>query len=476
MIAKTELTKLLDQEIESSIFSRTTIWVAGLLFLFLFNLLFLHKAEATSINHSISGLEETLKAYQAMAEERGLKDESRQLLAQMEASTRRNSRDSNLRKMASQNLEKDGFIKLKAPKSRKKPGCKVQRTDWGEVVDDCLYTEEELYIVDLIEKGDYEGAEQAMVAFSQGKTCADLRSGDQLGPATNHKVLFGDGDPTNGFEDDRESLETARSVKASVPRSSGIVECNYTKKVEGPDGITQELPFVMKGSASLVYVGDNSYSTLVGSGHVMYNTDGSARKCSFLPSGDFHARVEIPVKDRKTFYRSVADEMTERDIVFAKMPFALRSKYGGMTFKHLDEDLVQKFVAAGAKFELIAYNQHAGEMSVSRSHCTVVKKRPGDINFGKSGLYSHSCDTNGGSSGGMLVVSYNGDSIILGFHAGLKLNPKVYKIDKEKYPDTDGFPEGVVFDPTNAVGVAVNMGGQYAQKLMAQFKNKNFKN
>jgi hypothetical protein len=38
-------------------------------------------------------------------------------------------------------------------------------------------------------------------------------------------ALFGDGDPANGFEDDRELLSAARGVLAEYPDSVGTIFC-----------------------------------------------------------------------------------------------------------------------------------------------------------------------------------------------------------------------------------------------------------
>lgn len=285
------------------------------------------------------------------------------------------------------------------------------------------------------------------------KNCDSIRSGENFADAKAHKVLFGDGDPRNGFEDDRELLSTAKGVAALAPSAIGKIECKQKVIV---DGIIKTKTF--SSSGSLINLGNKNHGTVVTTGHNLFDNNGNKfEDCYFLPAGNYHDRVKLQMEDRYYGADSVSDLNEFTEFTFIKVPLELERKYGALPMGYIEENKLEELYDKGMKVELISYSQKHNDIGISRKDCKVVQKKPGDYYYAKNSrsIYLHSCDINGGSSGGVLVATLGDKSVVLGFNIGIKINDKVHPTDKNSFPSTGGDPEGLPFDPKSFAGISL---------------------
>jgi hypothetical protein len=294
-----------------------------------------------------------------------------------------------------------------------------------------------------------------VVTRKKSKKCDDMRAGSEFSSYRSHKVIFGDGDPSNGFEDDRERLSEAQGVASKNIRAVGMVQCNSYEYKNGKKTVKPNA-----GTASIINVEGQAF--IVTSNHLFFEkqlvggveTYSEVEACYFIPHGVVGEHILIPIKDRTYSTKSENYEASE-DIAFAKIPNSLMEKYGSMELGEVSEVELNKLYQKGATLELIGLNSRMKALSVTRKDCKTVARQPGDKSYGEAGVLLHSCDTNGGSSGSVLVLNYRGDSKVVGFHRGMYVGP-MYPDDPVTYPSSGGLVEGQPFNPKDFTGVAVS--------------------
>lgn len=289
--------------------------------------------------------------------------------------------------------------------------------------------------------------------LSNKNNCDSIRSRENFADAKAHKVLFGDGNPSNGFEDDTELLSSAKEVAALVPSAVGKIECKQKVIV---DGKIKTKTF--SSSGSLINLGNKNHGTVVTTGHNLFDSNGNKfANCFFLPTGNYHDRVKLQIKDRYYGADSVSDLNEFTEFTFIKVPLELERKYGALPMGYIEENKLEELYDKGMKVELIGYSHKYNDMGISRKDCKVVQKKPGDYYYAENtrSIYLHSCDIIGGSSGGVLVATLGDKSVILGINIGIKINGNVHPADKNSFPSTGGAPEGLPFDPKSYAGIAI---------------------
>jgi len=257
--------------------------------------------------------------------------------------------------------------------------------------------------------------------------------------------IFGDGDPGNGIEDDRQQLLGGRRRGVSLAdqrMSAGTVKCDG--KVRGTAMVLDTRDFApgLKGAV------------LASAAHVLYDLDKNIRfkRCEFhfLALGELHryqAKIDLQrLKMGRFDPRRTTEslEFGEGDWVFMYVPRPWKGfdpdealKPGAFSFANMES-----FQQSGGELRLIAFNADAGVISVS-DHCQVIESQPHDLGGGAwQGQLLDDCDSAGGSSGGGIVAVSEGKQLLIGIRNGSHWSEQAYPA--EKYPS--GPPDGANWD------------------------------
>ncbi len=269
------------------------------------------------------------------------------------------------------------------------------------------------------------------------------------------KTIFGDGNHANGYEDDRELLSTARGIATRVPSAIGTVTCLLNRDSGG-----SLKPVVQAGSGALVSLGNHAKtSVLITSNHLFFDpkTGMESKECYFRRAVAGDEWVALPKFNRIQGFERLANINVTNDVAFVIMPETDIARHDVLSHAYIPEYSLQKLYEAGMKIEFIAFSKKHRNLGISRTHCKIVRKRPNDLYYDHKGIYLHTCDSEVGSSGGALVATFNGKSILLGVHHGIKIDKSVYLNDPSKYPfSPNNHAEGLVFSAKYNAGVALN--------------------
>ena len=279
----------------------------------------------------------------------------------------------------------------------------------------------------------------AVVMFSP---VSSTSAGDAQTIAVN---IFGDGDPGNGIEDDRQQLLGGRRRGVSLAdqrMSAGTVKCDG--KIRGTAMVIDTREFV-PGLTGAV---------LVSAAHVLYDLDRKIRfkRCEFhfLALGELHRyqakidlqRLKMGNYDPKQTTASL--EFGEGDWVFMYVPKPWKGFDPDEALKPVAFSFInmESFQQSGGELRLIAFNADAGVISVS-GHCQVIESQRSDLGGGAwKGQLLDDCDSAGGSSGGGIVAVSEGQQLLIGIRNGSHWSEQVYPVGK--YPS--GPPDGANWD------------------------------
>ena len=257
--------------------------------------------------------------------------------------------------------------------------------------------------------------------------------------------IFGDGDPSNGVEDDRQQLLGGRRRGGSLEdqrMNAGTIKCDG--KIRGTAMVIDTRGFApgLEGAV------------LVSAAHVLYDLDKKTRfkRCEFhfLALGElrsYHAKIDlqrIKMGDYDPGQATNGLEFGEGDWVFMYVPKPWKGfdraealVPGVFTFTKMES-----FQQAGGELRLIAFDAKAGVISVS-AHCRVVESGRGDLGGGVwKGQLLDDCDSASGSSGGGIVAVSQGEQRLIGIRNGSHWSMKAYPV--EEYPL--GPPDGANWD------------------------------
>ncbi len=251
--------------------------------------------------------------------------------------------------------------------------------------------------------------------------------------------VFGDGDPDNGVEDGRRALSTGIGEAPANDwyRSAGTIHC---------DG-------AVRGSATLLDLSElapGAGPVIATAAHVLFDLETGQpwSQCAFhymglgaLPgyqawlSG---ARLMLGSFDPG----SSASELDSGadDWAFAALDHGWRPPVDGAG---LQPATAEQVADGQGRLGLVAWDRGRGEISVVQG-CQAVFSSPDDLGGGAwRGQLLDDCDSDGGASGGGMVASRNGRSLLVGIRGGAHWDADLWP--PAQYPD--GPPPGDIWHP-----------------------------
>ena len=257
--------------------------------------------------------------------------------------------------------------------------------------------------------------------------------------------IFGDGNPDNGIEDDREQL-VGRPGKghglSDQFMNAGTIKCDG--KVRGTAMVIDTREFV----ANLKGV------VLASAAHVIYDLKKGKRfkRCEFqlLAMSELSRyRVKIDLKNLRTgnfdpLKKTAGLEFGEGDWVFLYAPKVWSGFDPDETLAVRDFSFSQleSYRQSGGELKLVAFDSTAGVISVS-GNCMVVESRSDDLGGGSwKGQLLDDCDSADGASGGGIIAVLNEQQYLVGIRNGSHWSEQVYPAGE--YPS--GPPDGALWD------------------------------
>jgi len=257
--------------------------------------------------------------------------------------------------------------------------------------------------------------------------------------------IFGDGNPFNGVEDQREPVlvnpaedhgENDRHLNA------GTIVC---------DGR-------VRGTAMVVdtrdYAPDISGVILLSAAHVFYDLDKKRlfKRCEFHFMGwrnksDYRARVDLGDLRMGDFDPAQVTDRIEFGqgdwaFLYLRKPWKHYRPAQSIPLRAFSFANGESFQQRGGRFGLVAFDSSAGVITESRN-CTVVESVPGDLGGGAwKGQLLDDCDSGDGASGGGIIAVLDGQAFLIGIRSGSHWSEMVYPA--ERFPS--GPPDGAVWD------------------------------
>ena len=201
-------------------------------------------------------------------------------------------------------------------------------------------------------------------------------------------AIFGDGNPTNGIEDQR--LLAPDNLKNSV----GTVFC---------DG-------GLRGTAVHIDVGDSDQqgSIILTAAHILYHSGTGERyeKCAYHPQGKRLSGVSFAKVSAHEFRPKMGNKIRQanQDIVFIALKKTLR--HSGMTLNLTGQN--------NNHLQLLGFNESQTNISISNNCQSFLSRQ-----FTSPKLLLHDCDAGSGASGGPLIDEETG--AVVGIHGGTLL-------------------------------------------------------
>jgi len=295
--------------------------------------------------------------------------------------------------------------------------------------------------------------------------CPPALSADAAGPgAVPVPVnIFGDGDPFNGVEDQREPVLVRPAANGDVNDrrlNAGTIVC---------DG-------GVRGTAMVVdareYLPDFSGAILLSAAHVFYDLDRRRlfRRCEFhfmgwRHKGGYRAWIDLDnvrMGDFDPAQVTSRAEFGQGDwaFLYLRKPWKNFRPSQSLRLRVFSFADGESFQQRGGEFRLIAFDSDAGVITES-GNCTVVESLPGDLGGGAwKGQLLDDCDSGDGASGGGIIAVLDGQSYLVGIRSGSHWSDLVYPADR--YPA--GPPDGAVWDRR----LNTNFGRAVDTKLMAE--------
>jgi len=257
--------------------------------------------------------------------------------------------------------------------------------------------------------------------------------------------IFGDGDPSNGVEDNRQQLLGGRRSDLSFAQqriNTGTIQCDG--KVRGTAMVldTREFAPALKGAV------------LVSAAHVLYDLEREKRyrRCEFhfLALGElrrYQAKIDLKRLRMGKYDPHLATQgldFGEGDWVFLYVPrpwngFDPEASLEPRVFSFARLDAFQQ---SGGELSLVAFDALTGVISISRN-CRVTESSSGDLGGGLwKGQLLDDCDSAGGSSGGGIIAFSQGKSYLIGIRNGSHWSSQAFPVTT--YPQ--GPPAGSRWD------------------------------
>jgi len=253
--------------------------------------------------------------------------------------------------------------------------------------------------------------------------------------------IFGDGNPLNGVEDDREQVKRGnRESGGPVDRrmSAGTITCDG--KFRGTAMVVDTREFA-PGLDGVV---------LVSAAHVLYDLGRKRlfRRCQFHFMGlneDTGYSVKINFKNVRLgdFDPGQATgglAFGEGDWAFLYLSKPWRNFYPdqSLELREFSFTRTESYQQSGGEFRLLAYDSSAGVISESRN-CTVFESNYGDIGGGAwKGQLLDDCDSSDGASGGGIVAFLGQQRFMIGIRNGSHWSEQVYPVGENPAGPPDG--------------------------------------
>ena len=279
--------------------------------------------------------------------------------------------------------------------------------------------------------------------LASGLSIAQARSPTAARPVPVN--IFGDGNPLNGVEDDREPvLANPAEDRYTNDRyqSAGSVSC---------DGKIRGTAVVVDTRESAA---DFSGVILLSAAHVFYDLPRKRlfRRCEFHFMGwqdkaGYRAGIDLKKVrmgdfDPKQVTTKVA--FGEGDWVFLYLRTAWTNYRPEQSLRLREFAFAQgeSFQQYGGEFRLMAFDSSAGVITESKN-CTVIESSRGDLGGGVwKGQLLDDCDSADGASGGGIMAVLNHQTSLIGIRSGSHWSELAYPADL--YPA--GPPAGSVWN------------------------------
>jgi hypothetical protein len=209
---------------------------------------------------------------------------------------------------------------------------------------------------------------------------------------TSMAAIFGDGNPTNGIEDQR------LLAPIDLQHSVGTVICDG-----GLRGSAVHINLMHSDSDRL-----QQGSIVLTAAHVLYDPDTAQRyeKCAYHPQGKRFSGVVFDRVSAHDFRPTTNNKIRQanQDIVFIALKQKLR--HSGMELNLTGQ--------SSRHLQLLGFNENQNNISIS-SNCQPFLSQT----FVSSQLLLHDCDAGRGASGGPLIDAETGT--VVGIHGGTLL-------------------------------------------------------
>jgi len=257
--------------------------------------------------------------------------------------------------------------------------------------------------------------------------------------------IFGDGDPHNGVEDDREPVlasPAGNGVANDRSLNAGTIVC---------DGR-------FRGTAMVVdtreYDADFTGVILLSAAHVLYDLERKRlfRRCEFYfmgwrHSAGYRARIDLGSVRKGDFDPAQVTsrvEFGQGDWAFLYLRKAWKNyrPEQSLPLREFAFANGEAFQQAGGEFRLVAFDSSAGVITVS-GNCTVIESGKDDLGGGVwKGQLLDDCDSADGASGGGIVAVMGEQYYLVGIRGGSHWSEMVYPA--ERFPG--GPPDGAIWD------------------------------
>jgi len=241
--------------------------------------------------------------------------------------------------------------------------------------------------------------------------------------------VFGDGNPLNGVEDDREQVVREDPVGTSTidqRMSAGTITCDG--KFRGTAMVVDNRE-IAPGLEGVV---------LVSAAHVLHDLGKKRlfRRCQFHFMGwtedtGYRAKIDLKKVRMGDFDPSQATgklEFGEGDWVFLylRKPWKNFNPDQSLSLRDFSFPQTESFQQSGGEFRVLAFDSSAGVISESGS-CTVFESHYGDIGGGVwQGQLLDDCDSADGASGGGIVAVLNQQYFLIGIRSGSHWSEQVF--------------------------------------------------
>jgi len=282
--------------------------------------------------------------------------------------------------------------------------------------------------------------------------------------------IFGDGDPANGVEDDRQQILGGRRRGISLAdqrMNAGTIKCDG--KIRGTAMVIDTREFAPNLSGIV----------LVSAAHVLFDLEEGVRfkRCEFhflalAELARYRVKIDLGNVRMGDFDPMMATDglqFGEGDWVFLYAAKAWRGydPNEALALRDFAFSKMESYRNKGGELRLIAFDSSAGIISVSRN-CTVIESASGDLGGGGwQGQLLDNCDSGGGASGGGIVAVLDNRQYLVGIRGGSHWSDEVFP--SKDFPA--GPPDGAIWDLHSNTNFGRAIDAQLMQELQQFARN-----